>query len=161
MSAIKTKELVMLVLIILITMTIHHGDDGSVMLNRGGVCIWKALSVCNVIIVPLLLERSSLRWLHALDNIFNHRHHRHHPIPVNVVEHLLYGVLDDEVLIDRQLWVDRLRNKHWQHSGQMMMMMTVSPILMMTVIMMMTKTIDLVASNVTVRPYFRSLSITR
>ena len=79
-----------------------------------------------------------------------------------MVEHLLYGVLDDEVLIDRQLWVDRLRNKHWQHSGQMMMMMmTVSPILMTTVIMMMTKTIDLVASNVTVRPYFRSLSITR
>ena len=33
-----------------------------------------------------------------------------------MVKHLLNGVLDDKVLVDCQLWVHRLRNKHWQHS---------------------------------------------
>ena len=32
-----------------------------------------------------------------------------------MVKHLLNGVLDDKVLVDCQLWVHRLRNKHWQH----------------------------------------------
>ena len=35
-----------------------------------------------------------------------------------MVEHLLYGVLDNQVLVDCQLWVYRLGNKHWQHPGR-------------------------------------------
>ena len=33
-----------------------------------------------------------------------------------MVKHLLNGVLDDEVLVECQLRVHRLRYKHWQHS---------------------------------------------